>query len=335
MENADDLCPRPERLPPPATEPHAPPIYLASVYECRDPQQIDALVAGREGGYIYARDGHPNADMLAEKCRQLHGAERAAIANSGMAALALVLLSQLEPGDHVVVSNQLYGRTLGLFGGEAARLGIHNTLVDPCDLSAVAAAITPRSKLLLVETISNPLLRVADLAVLAELAEARELTFVVDNTMAGPAICRPRDFGADLVMESITKTMNGHSDVMLGMLCGAADRWQRVPAVLTTWGLASQPFNCWLALRGLATLGAAHGTGVCQRVGGGAAVGRVTSRQARVLSRLERPSRPRAGAPSVRRSLWIDGHVHPAWRRRGGHPFHACRSLDSVLSLAG
>jgi cystathionine beta-lyase/cystathionine gamma-synthase len=254
METPDDLCPRPERVPEGKTRPHAPPIYLSSVYECRDPQQADALLEGRERGYVYARDGHPNADLLAEKCRALHGTERAAIAASGMGALALLVLSQLESGDHVVVSNQLYGRTLSLLAGEAARLGIASTLVDAYRLDDVRRAFTPRTKLAVVETISNPLLRVADLAALAEIASSRGAALVADNTLAGPVVCRPRTWGAAWVMESLTKSMNGHSDVVLGLLCGSEDRWQRVPAVLSTWGLAAAPFDCWLALRGLGTL---------------------------------------------------------------------------------
>jgi cystathionine beta-lyase/cystathionine gamma-synthase len=254
MENPDDLCPRPQHLPKQATEPHAPPVYLSSVYECRDPEQADALLAGREHGYVYARDGHPNADLLAEKCRQLHGTERAAITSSGMAALALAVLSQLEPGDHVVLSNQLYGRSLALFSGEAARWGIASTVVDTCHLDAVRKALESNTKLVVVETISNPLLRVADLAALAALTHQGGAALLADNTLAGPAICRPAEFGADWVIESVTKTMNGHSDVILGLLCGPADRWQRVPAVLSTWGLASAPFDCWLASRGLGTL---------------------------------------------------------------------------------
>jgi cystathionine beta-lyase/cystathionine gamma-synthase len=254
MENPDDLCPRPPRLPEQATAPHSPPIYLSSVYECRDPEQADALLAGREAGYVYARDGHPNADMLAEQCRRLHGAERAAITGSGMAALALVVLSQLESGDHVVVSNQLYGRTLTLLTRETARLGIASTVVDACDLTAVERALSEKTRLLVVETVSNPLLRVADLRALADLAHARGAALVADNTLAGPAVCRPHEFGADWVMESVTKTMNGHSDVVLGLLCGREVCWQRVRDTLSTWGLASAPFDCWLALRGLGTL---------------------------------------------------------------------------------
>jgi cystathionine beta-lyase/cystathionine gamma-synthase len=254
-QNPEDLCPRSERLPLQATTPHAPPIYLSSVWECRDPEQADAILSGRESGYVYGRDGHPNADLLADKCRQLHGTERAAIANSGMAALALVLLSQLEPGNHVVVSDQLYGRTTSLFTVEAARWGISSSLVDMCNLDAVKAVMTPKTKLLVTETISNPLLRVADIAALAEVAHGHQAALLADNTLAGPTVCRPHELGADWVMESLTKTMNGHSDVILGLLCGPAQRWQRVPGVLSTWGLASAPFDCWLALRGLGTLG--------------------------------------------------------------------------------
>ena len=255
METPDEVCPRPERVPKSPTAPHAPPIYLSSVYECRDPEQADALLGGREAGYVYARDGHPNADLLAEKCRKLHGTERSAIAASGMGALALVVLSQLTSGDHVVVSNQLYGRTLSLLSGEAARLGITSTLVDACHLDDVRGAMRPNTKLLVVETISNPLLRVADLSALAELAHAGGAALLADNTLAGPVVCRPHPLGADWVMESLTKSMNGHSDVVLGLLCGIEARWQRVPAVLSTWGLAAAPFDCWLAMRGLGTLG--------------------------------------------------------------------------------
>ncbi len=192
--------------------------------------------------------------MLAAKCRELHGAEEAAITSSGMSALALVLLCQLEPGDHVVVNNQLYGRTLSLFTGEAARLGISSTLVDCYDLAAVKQALTPHTRLAVVETISNPLVRVADLGALAALVHEHGAALLADNTLAGPAVCRPREFGADWIMESLTKTMNGHSDVILGLVCGQRDRWARVPSVLSTWGLASGAFDCWLALRGLATL---------------------------------------------------------------------------------
>ena len=249
----DDLCPRPQPLPPLFTQPHAPPIYPASVWECDSPEQADAMLGGRVAGYVYQRDGHPNADLLAEKCQQLHGAERAIVTPSGMAALSLALLSQLQAGDHVVLSNRMYGKTQALFAGEGARLGITTSLVDTSDLAAVEAAMTPATRMLVVETIANPLLEVADIAGLADITRESNCRLLVDNTFASPIVCRPHELGADLVMESLTKTMNGHSDVILGLLTGVEASWSRVSAAASTWGLASGPFECWLAARGLLT----------------------------------------------------------------------------------
>lgn len=234
--------------------PHAPAIWPASVYRCESPDHAKAMLNGELPGYVYQRDGHPNADMLAEKCRQLHGAERAMITSCGMSALAAVALSQLEAGDHLVVSNQLYGRSLDLLVGQSPRLNLACDVVDTCDLAAVDEALQPATKLLVVETISNPLLRVADIAALARLAHQAGAKLVVDNTFASPVVCRPLEHGADLVVESISKSMNGHSDVMLGVVCGSAANWRQVPAMVSIWGLASSPFDCWLASRGLATL---------------------------------------------------------------------------------
>ena len=117
-EKPDDICPRPDVLPPQPTQPLVAPLYTAAVYRCESIDQADALLGGELAGYAYRRDGHPNADLLAEKCRALHGAERAAVCCTGMGALAAVVLSQLAPGDHVLVSNQLYGRTLLLLTTE-------------------------------------------------------------------------------------------------------------------------------------------------------------------------------------------------------------------------
>lgn len=251
---ADDICPRPDFLPPLATRPASPPIYLASVYACDSTDQAEALLSGREDGYVYQRDRHPNADLLAKKCRDLHGAERAAVAPSGMSALALAMLSQLSAGDHIVVARQLYGKSLTLLTKESARFNISSTVVETCDLKATAAAITPRTKMIVVETIANPLLRVADLSGLAELAHRAGALLLVDNTFATPILCRPLEFGVDLVMESMSKMMNGHSDVMMGLLCGHARHWDRIWLAMTAWGLTSSPLDCWLTARGLATL---------------------------------------------------------------------------------
>lgn len=251
----DDLCPQPDRVPAGSTEPLVPGIYPAAVYRCEDPSQANALLGGELPGYVYRRDGHPNAEVLAEKCRQLHGAEAAAICGSGMSALAAVLLAHVQVGDHVVVSDALYGRSLQLFATEARRLGIETTIVDVCDLDRLRAAFRPQqTKLVVLETISNPLLRVADIAAVAEAAHQAGARLLVDNTFASPAVCRPLDFGADLVMESLTKIINGHSDVLLGLVCGHSASWERMETVVSCWGLNSNPFDCWLTSRGLGTM---------------------------------------------------------------------------------
>jgi cystathionine beta-lyase/cystathionine gamma-synthase len=207
-----------------------------------------------EAGYVYQRDAHPNADDLARRCGELHHGERTAITSCGMSALALAALALLRAGDHVVVSSLMYGKNITLLTSEAERLGIRSTVVDTTDLAATEAALAPTSRLLVCETISNPLMRVADLPALVDLAAGQGTVVLVDNTFASPVVCRPLDWGADLVMESMTKIMNGHSDAMLGMLSGSVLHWERVHRAMTTWGLAAAPFDCWLVDRGLGTL---------------------------------------------------------------------------------
>jgi cystathionine beta-lyase/cystathionine gamma-synthase len=262
-ERIDDLCARQPELPPQPTQPAAPPIYTAAVYRCASPEQASQLLSGEASGYVYSRDGHPNADMLAQKCRDLHGAEQATICSSGMAALALAAVAHLERGSHIVVGNQLYGRSLQLFAGELPRFGVDCSVVDTCDLDATAAALRPSTRLVVAETITNPLLRVSDITKLSGLAHKSGALLLVDNTLATPALCRPLALGADLVVESLTKLMSGHSDVLLGLLCGRSEVWQRIPPAQSTWGFSSSPFDCWLALRGLGTLALrAQGAGV-------------------------------------------------------------------------
>lgn len=253
-ERLDDLCARQPELPPQPTQPASPPIFMASVYRCASPSQANELLAGDAAGFVYSRDGHPNAALLAQKCAELHQAEQAAVCSSGMAALALAAVSLLKNGDHVVIGNQLYGRSMQLFGAELARFGVTCTTVDTCDLAATAAAFRPETRLLVAETITNPLLRVSDIAELAHLAHDRGALLLIDNTLATPSVCRPLTLGADLVVESLTKLMSGHSDVLLGLLCGRQNVWSRMTAAQSTWGWSTSPFDCWLALRGIGTL---------------------------------------------------------------------------------
>lgn len=250
----DDICPRPQAQSVGSTEPLAEPIYLSSVYRCHDPAEADAILSGQQAGYLYQRDGHPNARALAEKCRLLHAAQEAAICASGMSALAAIVLSQLRTGDHIIVAEQLYGRSQRLLTEEVSRLGISVTRVDTCQAHAVAAAVTAPTRLIIAETIANPTLRVIDIAALADVAHRAGALLAIDNTFASPVVCRPLAWGADLVFESLTKIMNGHSDVLLGLVCGNSHCWGRVGEVLASWGLVGAAFDCWLASRGIGTL---------------------------------------------------------------------------------
>jgi cystathionine beta-lyase/cystathionine gamma-synthase len=160
----------------------------------------------------------------------------------------------VEQGGRVVASNRLYGRTTQLLHDELTRFGVQTTFVDTSDLSQVEKALEAPARLLIAETLSNPLLRASDVAALAGLAHARGCRLLVDNTFATPALTRPLDLGADFVMESLTKMIGGHSDVTLGLACGKGDMLAEVSRIVSIWGLASNPFDCWLAERGLATL---------------------------------------------------------------------------------
>jgi cystathionine beta-lyase/cystathionine gamma-synthase len=234
--------------------PLVPPLYQSSVYTLPDLDALDRIMNAEAPGFIYARDAHPNARHLGDQLAALEGAKWAVVCGSGMAAISAVVLASVSQGERVVASNRLYGRTTQLFKEELPRFGVQATLVDTNDLAAVRAALEQPARLLFVETMSNPLLRVVDLEALVELARERGCRLVVDNTFPTPVLCRPLDFGAGFVMESLTKLIGGHSDVTLGTLAGREDVLPEIVRTMSIFGLASNPFDCWLAQRGLATL---------------------------------------------------------------------------------
>jgi cystathionine beta-lyase/cystathionine gamma-synthase len=236
------------------SSPLAPPLYTSAVYTLPDLDALDRIMDGESAGFIYARDAHPNARLLADQLARTESAAWGLVTSSGMAALSAVFLATLQHGARVVASNRLYGRTTQLLKQELDRFGVQTTFVDTNDLPAVEDALRRPAKLLLVETLSNPLLRVSDVAALARLAHAHGALLLVDNTFATPALCRPLELGADLVMESLTKLIAGHSDVTLGFVGGNGDLQPELAQVASIWGLSANPFDCWLAQRGLATL---------------------------------------------------------------------------------
>ena len=212
-------------------------------------------MADGEPGFIYARDAHPNAKHLGALLAKAESAEWGVITGSGMAAISAIVLASVQQGQRILASNRLYGRTVHLFTQELGRFGVTTEYVDANDLNAVETALHKKPRILFVETMSNPLLRVVDLAALAELAHDHGCLLVVDNTFATPVLTKPMELGADFVMESLTKMIAGHSDVTLGLVCGNdADMLPAINSAVSIWGLASNPFDCWLAERGLATL---------------------------------------------------------------------------------
>jgi len=250
----DEICAEPCVLGGAEPAGHVAGIYPASVYRCDDPDQAQRRLGEIDTGYVYQRDAHPNADLLAEKCRRLHDADWGLVTSSGMAALSLATLTLLEAGDRVVLSEGLYGRTTQQLVQQWSRLGVQATLVDVTAPEKVAAALSQPAKLVVVETLTNPMLRVASIAELANAAHTAGGQLLVDNTFATPAVCHPLKLGADLVLESLSKMINGHSDVMLGALLGCGHDKARYQDVLSVWGLASSPFDAWLACRGAQTL---------------------------------------------------------------------------------
>lgn len=231
------------------------PLQPSVVYASESPDQLDALYEGRVQGYTYAREGHPNATVLASKIDALEAAPlpgQGLIVGSGMAAVSAVVLGLLRSGDHMVAGVQLYGRSLRLLSQDLPRFGIASSLADPTDVAAMAAAIRPETRLILIEVVSNPTLRVADMAGILALAKARGIKVAVDNTFTTPRGYQPFAHGADIVLHSITKMLAGHSDVTLGYVAtrDPADR-KAIYDFATTTGLTPSPFDCWLAERGL------------------------------------------------------------------------------------
>jgi cystathionine gamma-synthase len=244
------------RQEPPAstTRPLVTPLSPSVVFRAADADALDAVYEGRAAGFSYAREGHPNASLLADKLAWMEGVETGVMTASGMAAVSAVLLGLLKSGDHIVAGNQLYGRCLRLLTQDLPRLGFAATLVDASDAKAVAAALRPETKLLLVEVVANPTLRVADVKGIAKLARERGLTFVVDNTFTTPRGFQPFRHGADIVVHSVTKLLAGHSDATLGFVAARDPAQQKmITDAVVTWGLNASPFDCWLAERGLHT----------------------------------------------------------------------------------
>jgi len=230
-------------------------LYLTSGYVQPSAEDSARRFAGVDDGYTYGRSGNPTVSSFEMRLAALEGAEAALATSSGMSAILLMLLSLLKAGDHVVCSQSVFGSTLKLIGSEFARFGIETTFVAPGDLDAWRAAITPNTKLLFTETPTNPLTEVCDIAALAEMAHAAGALLAVDNCFATPALQRPIEWGADIIMHSGTKYLDGQGRVMAGALCTTEQLVkEKLLPVIKNAGMVLSPFNAWVVLKGMETL---------------------------------------------------------------------------------
>ncbi len=237
------------------------PINLATVYAFRDLHHLRAVFEGFEAGSSYGRYGTRNHAELERALADLEAGPDvpfmvgAQVAASGMGAILLALLSVLKSGEHVVATQDCYGGTLTLLQTDLPRLGIRTTFVDTDDLGAVERAIEPSTRILLVETLSNPTVKVADLEALSALARERDRWLFVDSTFPTPVLHRPMTLGPHVVvLHSLTKYLSGHADVLGGAVVGHEDFMGSVKQLAMHLGPTLSPFDCWLTLRGLRTL---------------------------------------------------------------------------------
>jgi methionine-gamma-lyase len=205
--------------------------------------------------FAYTRWGNPTLRALEERLSALEGAEAAVVTASGMAAVSALILTFLSSGDHLIASEVCYAGSVELFGLHLPRFGIEVSLVDTSDLEQVRAALRPNTKLIYAETPANPILRITDISELAQIAHEANALLAVDSTWAGPSLQKPISLGADLVVHSLTKYLNGHGDALGGAVLGSEKNVRRIrKEMLVHLGGALSPFNAWLILRGLVTL---------------------------------------------------------------------------------
>ncbi len=233
----------------------APPIYQTSTFAFEAPEQGAARFAGEEPGYIYTRMGNPTIAMLEAAVAELEEGMSGLATSSGMAAVSTVFFALLEAGDHVVCSASVYGPSRVVLERDFVRFGIEASLVDTSDPDVLRDAVTDRTRVVFIETPANPTLAVTDIALAAEVAHDAGALLVVDNTFMSPVLQKPLRFGADIVLHSVTKFLNGHSDVVGGVLVFPDDELMaRVRGVLHHLGGTMDPHQAWLVLRGIRTL---------------------------------------------------------------------------------
>lgn len=230
-------------------------MFLTSGYAYDSAEQAAARMAGDEEGYVYSRYGNPTNQMLAERLAVLEGAETCRITASGMGAISSAMIAPCNAGDRVVAASALFGSCRHICSTILPRYGVETEFVNGSDLEEWKRALSKPTRLVLIESPSNPLLEAVDIAAVAELAHAAGALLVIDNVFATPILQRPLEMGADLVVYSATKHMDGQGRVLLGAILGQSDFIEEhIDPWLRHTGPAASPFNAWVVLKGLETL---------------------------------------------------------------------------------
>lgn len=233
---------------------HAEALYLTSSFVFESAAQAAARFSGTEEGNVYSRFTNPTVTMLQQRLAALEGATACVATASGMSAILSVAMALLKAGDHIVAARGIFGASQQLFGAILPRFGVETTFVPGSDPAAFRAALRPNTKLLFIETPSNPLTEVFDIAALARVAHEAGALLTVDNCFCSPALQRPLEFGADLVVHSATKYLDGQGRVLGGAVCGPQPLVDEVFKFLRTAGPTLSAFNAWVILKGLETL---------------------------------------------------------------------------------
>ncbi len=235
---------------------HSEALFLTSGFVQPDAETSARRFAGTEEGFTYARTANPTVASFERRLAALEGTEAAIGASTGMGAILMMGMGLLQSGDHVICSRSMFGSTLSLFGKEFAKFGVETSFVSQTEVAEWRAAIRPTTRLLFAETPTNPLTEVCDIAALAEIAHRAGAVLAVDNCFCSPALQRPAELGADLIIHSGTKYLDGQGRVMAGAICGPSRLIVDVfGPIVRTAGMALAPFNAWVVLKGMETLG--------------------------------------------------------------------------------
>ena len=232
--------------------PECEPIYLTNAFNVSDLDELDFVYDG--GGYAYNRTCNPNRTLLAESMTYLEGGEDTLICNCGMSAITTALQTLVKAGDHILSDRTLYGETIDVISRVLGKFGVEVTYIDFADLDQVRAGIRPNTRVLYTETESNPMMGIVDIAAVAEIAHAHGCRLVVDNTFTTSYMIQPLEQGADVVVSSLTKFVNGHGDTLCGSITGSREFIKEAYEIQQFTGSVADPFSCWTVSRSIRTL---------------------------------------------------------------------------------